>query len=108
MAHLFNHLVGAKQKRLWDLQAERFGSLEIDGQFELGRLDDGEIARLRALENTTGIDPRLTPSKCAISAITDQTAGSYSRKSMHCRNLVACRQRDDLVKEDGAKSWIDA
>src|SRR5262245_2594541 len=49
--HLFDHLVGAQLEFADDGEAERLRCLEIDGELELGRLLDGKIARLRALEN---------------------------------------------------------
>ena len=32
---LFDHLVGAHQKQLWDRQAESFGGRKIDDEFEV-------------------------------------------------------------------------
>ena len=48
---LFDHLVGAQQERLWDLQTERLGSRKIDDEIELGRLLDRDVGRLRAAQN---------------------------------------------------------
>ena len=48
---LFDHLVCAEEYRGWHGQAERFGSLNVDHQFELGRLFDRQVGRLRTLEN---------------------------------------------------------
>jgi hypothetical protein len=33
-----NHLIGGSQQCLWDSEAEGFGGLEVDNEFELGRL----------------------------------------------------------------------
>ena len=43
-----------------DGEAERFGGLEIDDQFDLGSLIDWQVGRLFALENSTGINARQT------------------------------------------------
>ena len=48
---LFDHLVGAHQKRLWDRQAESFGGRKIDDEFEVSRLLDREVFRLGAAED---------------------------------------------------------
>ena len=33
-----NHLIGASEQRLWDVEAERLRGLEVDDQLELGGL----------------------------------------------------------------------
>lgn len=48
---LFDHLVGAQQKRLWDRQTKRLGRLEIHDQLKLGRQLYRQISGLRTLEN---------------------------------------------------------
>ena len=44
-----NHLVGGGEQRFRDGEAERFGGLQIDYQFELGRLHDWQVGGLGAL-----------------------------------------------------------
>ncbi len=46
----------ASASNLSGLEAERLCSLEIDGQFEFGRLHDRQFRRPRPFENSTGID----------------------------------------------------
>ena len=46
---LFDQLVGARKHGPGNGEAKRFGSLEVDYQFELGRLLDRELGRSRAL-----------------------------------------------------------
>jgi AcrB/AcrD/AcrF family protein len=53
-----NHLVGRRQQRFRDGQAERLGGLEVDDQFELARLHDRQIGRLFAPENPAGMPPK--------------------------------------------------
>ena len=47
---LFDHLVGAGDEATGEVEAERPGSLEIDGQVELGRTLDWYIGGFRTLE----------------------------------------------------------
>jgi hypothetical protein len=44
-------LVRPQQQRLWDRKAERLGGLEIDDQFELRGLLDGEVGGFGTLED---------------------------------------------------------
>jgi len=57
----FDDLVGAGEYRWRDGQAERLGGLEIDDELECGRLLDGQIGRLSALEDSSSVDADLTP-----------------------------------------------
>ena len=47
---LFDHLVGARGKPRRYFQGECFGGLEVDHEFEFGRLHDRKIGRLLAFE----------------------------------------------------------
>src|SRR6266581_9297581 len=51
LAHSFDHLVGAGEQHRRHFEAERFRSLEIDNQLELGWLLDRQIGRLGALQD---------------------------------------------------------
>jgi hypothetical protein len=48
---LFDHFVGAQQKRFRQLEAERLGGLLIDDEFEPGWQLDRQVSGFRALEN---------------------------------------------------------
>jgi hypothetical protein len=48
---LFDHFVGATQHRKRHCQAECLGGLEIDDQFDLGRLLNRQISGFRAVKN---------------------------------------------------------
>src|SRR5262249_33053183 len=50
-ASSFDHVVCKGEKRGRDREAKRLCSLEVDYQFELGRLLNREIGRLGAFEN---------------------------------------------------------
>jgi hypothetical protein len=51
---LFDDIVSGGEQLRWYCNAERFRRLEIDGQFEFGRLNDGNVAWLRAPQNLVG------------------------------------------------------
>ena len=54
-ASLFDHLVGACQHRRRHVKTERFGGLEIDHRFVLGRRLHRQVGRLLALEDAIDI-----------------------------------------------------
>src|ERR1700686_2600634 len=54
-----DHLVGGRQQRFRDGEAEGLGGLEVDDQFELGGLLHRQIGSFLAFENTAGIDANL-------------------------------------------------
>jgi hypothetical protein len=55
LAHLFDHLVGAIEQRLWHGDAERLCGLEINQQFDFACLLDRKVGGLLALKNTGDI-----------------------------------------------------
>src|SRR5262245_40144215 len=48
---LFDDLIRPRQERGRDREAEGLGGLEVDDEFELGGLLDGEVGGLRAFED---------------------------------------------------------
>ena len=57
-ASLFDHRVGADKKRGRHGEAERFGSLHVDHQLELGRLLYRQIGGLGAFEDLVDVAAR--------------------------------------------------
>jgi hypothetical protein len=72
--NLFDHLVGAGEQHRRNLKAERLGSFEVDYQFELGRLQDGQISGLLPLQNAAHIDASLAITFGSARSVADQTA----------------------------------
>jgi len=54
---LFNHAVGTGEHRRRNCKAECFGGLEVDHQFELGRILYRELRWLRAFEDDRHSSP---------------------------------------------------
>src|ERR1700691_5097615 len=56
----FDHLPGEREKRRRNREAELLRGIEIDDEFDSGRLDDGQLLRLFALENEPGVSADQT------------------------------------------------
>src|SRR5882672_6838756 len=102
-----DHLVRPQQQRRRDRQPERFGSLEVDGKFELRGLLDGQFARLGALENLVHVN-RGAPGQVANgSSISHEATEFHVLPGVeHRGQAVLCRERDDacaLTKEHRAR-----
>jgi hypothetical protein len=93
---LFYELVGAQQERLRNRQDERLGGRQVDDEFELGRLLDREVGRLRPAQNLVDIvggAPKLIWPICYIG---HQTSGfDELPDSVHGRQSRAQRQGVD-------------
>src|SRR5436309_11201077 len=50
-----NHLIRLRQHRLGDREAQCLRGFQVDHQFELGRLLDGQVAGLGTLENLVDV-----------------------------------------------------
>jgi hypothetical protein len=55
-----NHFIGQCQQSIWDVEAKRSGSLEINNQRELRRLYHRQIGGLGAVQNSASVNPKLT------------------------------------------------
>src|SRR3984893_5062920 len=88
---LFDHLVGEREQLVRNLEPERLGGLEIDDQLELGRLQDGQVGRPRALENPAGIDADLA----ILVPITD----SVAHQAAGCGELAILEDRGHRVPD---------
>jgi hypothetical protein len=57
---LLDDLIGAREQRRGNFEAERLGSLEIDGQVDLCGLMHRKVSRLLALENAVDVAGRAS------------------------------------------------
>src|SRR5215469_8468116 len=73
--HSLDDLVGAGEDRRRDRQAERLRGLQIDNQFEPSRLLHGQVRRLFALQDTSGVSADLSKGEGDTSPVTEQAAG---------------------------------
>src|SRR6516162_99258 len=92
---LFDHLVSGDQQVGRYGQAERLRGLQVDDQFELGRPNYRQIGRLRAFENATKVDAKLS--------VHVGNAVAIAQKATRCgvlaqleggREIMACCQGD--------------
>src|SRR6476620_6496062 len=97
-ASLFDHLVGECEHLRRQIDTERLGSLEINDQFELGRLYNRQIGGLLAFENAPRIDADLAKRTGKVASIAHEPAGrGIGAAIVDRRKLVARREFDDLI-----------
>src|SRR5215813_2599688 len=70
----FDHLVGAQEERLGNLQSEHPGSGQIDNEVEFGWLFDWEVGRLCAAQNLVDILGRAPEQVGYVCSIGHQTS----------------------------------
>src|SRR5262249_27515292 len=75
---LFDHLVGAGEKRFRNGQSERLGSLEVYDQLEFGRQLNRQVRGIRTLENE--IDIRCCAPEQIRRVVADDTKPPLSAK----------------------------
>src|SRR5713101_2339795 len=97
-ASLFDHLVGNGEHARWNGEAERLGGLEVDNEFEFGRLHDRHIGGLFAFDNSAGIKADLAINVPQLRTIAHQAAGgSEFTPFVHRRNGFARHESYDLI-----------
>ena len=73
-AVLLDHLIGLHEERGWNVDGQRPGSPQVDGEFELGWILDRHFTRWRATQKT-GDEVGDTPlERGSIWPVADQTA----------------------------------
>src|SRR2546426_7412032 len=88
-----DHLVRPRQHRWRNRQAEGLGDLEVDDQLKRGRLLDGQVGGLGALEDLVDEDGRAPPDLAEVHAIGDQPAGlDIQPEWVHGGETTLCRQ----------------
>src|SRR5215831_4543534 len=73
-APLLDHLIGSRQQRRRNGQAEGFGSLEVDHQLKSARALDWQISRARASQNSVDVLGGLPEQIRLDGTVTDQPA----------------------------------
>src|SRR5476651_927398 len=95
---LLYHLVGAAEQRQRDRQAKRLRGLEIDDQFDFGRLLDREACWFLTFEHTGRIATNKAKRIGQAATVAHETAGRRKgAQKINGRNSVASGQRNDLI-----------
>src|SRR5947209_9113257 len=55
----FDYLVGAREQRRWNFEADRLGGLQVDDELELAGAQNRQVGGLLAFKNPAGIDADL-------------------------------------------------
>src|SRR5262245_12512593 len=98
---LFDNLIGACKHRRWHGKAERFGGLEVDDQFVLGRRLNRHVSRLLAPEDAVNVGG------CARVLVTKIRSIRYQPSSdnigsllVRCRQFISGSQRNYQITMD--------
>jgi hypothetical protein len=92
-----NHIIGASEQRGRDREAKSLSRFEVDHQLVFGVLFDGEVNRLGALDNSSGVGPYLLIPAPDHSPITHQPAAiGEPAEGINRGHCVAGRERDKL------------
>src|SRR5215475_14561177 len=94
-----DHLIRGGQQRFRDGEAEGLGGLEVDDEFQLGRLLDRQIGWFLAFENASGIDASLVGRITEAAAVAYQATGEGELTEIKDRGQrMAGRQRGELFR----------
>src|SRR5262249_59373036 len=74
-AFSFDHLVGEREQRRRNLQAQRLGGAQIDDKMKLGLLQDRQVCRFLALENPAAVDAGLPERIGPVRSVAHQSPG---------------------------------
>src|SRR6516162_3096078 len=103
---LFDHLIGAPNQRRWNGETERLCGLEVDDQLDFRGLNDRQLRRPFAFEDTAGVDADLAERFCKTAAVTHQASARRKRTILvDCGHLIASSERGKLFAES-IKYWI--
>src|SRR5260370_14369434 len=86
----FDHLVGAREQRRRNFDAQRTRGRQIDDELKFGGLHHGQVGGLSALEDAASIDAKLPKCFRKVRSVAHQTADLRERSHIgHGRTLVA-------------------
>src|SRR5207244_10467952 len=95
----FDDPVGADEEHWRNAEAERFGGLQIDDQFEFGRLHDRQVSRLFTLKNAASVNAGLAKTVRKVRIVADQSAAldNLAVRVNRWHPMARC-QRHDLIQ----------
>jgi hypothetical protein len=100
-----NHLVGERKQLIRHIQAERFGSLEVDDHFKFDWCLDGEVGWLLAFENPIDVGSAAPEQVDRIDAVGHQAAvGGVEPEGIDGGQPVAGSQRKNPIALDRVDS----
>src|SRR2546425_9093704 len=90
--------ISSLQERRRDRQPEGLRRLQVDGQLELARLLDGQVTRLRPLEDLVDTHGGPPPEICRVRPVGDGTPGVYtSSLYVEGRQPILLREPHDFA-----------